>query len=142
MFPLYKDSSTVKEMIKNSLKVLKKTKKKYEIIIVDDGCPEFSGKLAKNISKNIANVRVVFHKKNLGYGAALKTGIKNCKNQWIFQIDGDAEYDVKDLPKLIKASKNTDLVITYRFIKKYNTMRIIISWVYNFICSLFIKVKI
>ena len=131
MFPLYKDSGTVRKMIKNSLKVLKKVKKKYEIIIVDDGCPESSGKLAKNISKNIANVRVIFHKKNLGYGAALKTGIKNCKNQWIFQIDGDAEYDVKDLPKLIKSSRNTDLVITYRFKKKYNTMRIIISWVYN-----------
>ena len=38
MFPLYKDRSTVKLMIKKSVKVLKKLKKKYEIIIVDDGC--------------------------------------------------------------------------------------------------------
>ena len=58
MFPLYKDRSTVKLMIKKSVKVLKKLKKKYEIIIVDDGCPQNSGKLAKEISKKYSNVKV------------------------------------------------------------------------------------
>ena len=77
------------------------------------------------------NVRVIFHKKNLGYGAALKTGIRNSKNQWIFQTDGDAEYDVYDLLRLIKLTDSSDLIITYRYKKKYNTNRIIISWFYN-----------
>ena len=131
MFPLYKDRRTVKKMINKSLRVLKKTKKKFEIIIVDDGCPENSGLYAKKISKNNSKIKVIFHKRNLGYGAALKTGMRNCKYNWIFQIDGDDEYDVYDLPRLIEAANNYDLVITYRFKKKYNTMRIIISWVYN-----------
>ena len=52
--------------------------------------------------------------------AALKTGIKNCKYQWIFQIDGDAEYSVNDLPRLMKSSQNSDLVITYRYQKIQN----------------------
>ena len=43
MFPLYKDKKTVRKMIINSLKILKKVTKKYEIIAVDDGCPEKSG---------------------------------------------------------------------------------------------------
>ena len=79
--------------------------KKNEIIIVDDGCPQKSGFLAKQISKNMKNVRVIFHKKNKGYGAAIKTGLKNCKYEWIFQTDGDAEYDVNDLLKLLKNRK-------------------------------------
>ena len=131
MFPLYKDRRTVKKMINKSLRVLKRTKKKFEIVIVDDGCPENSGLYAKKISKNNPKIKVIFHKRNLGYGAALKTGMRNCKYNWIFQIDGDDEYDVYDLPRLIEAAHNYDLVITYRFKKKYNTMRIIISWVYN-----------
>ena len=141
MFPLYKDKRTVKKMIFKSLKILKKIKKKYEIVIVDDGCPENSGNYAKRLSKNIPSVKVIFHKKNLGYGAALKTGIKNCKYDWIFQIDGDAEYDVNDLFKLIKATKKYDLVITYRYEKKYTTYRIVISWVYNKILRLIFKIK-
>ena len=43
LFPLYKDKKTVKKMILKSNKLLKKIKKKGEIIIVDDGCPERSG---------------------------------------------------------------------------------------------------
>ena len=46
MFPLYKDSKTVNIMIQRSIKVLKKTKKKFEIIAIDGGCPEESGLLA------------------------------------------------------------------------------------------------
>ena len=141
MFPLYKDKSTVEFMIRKSSSVLKKLKRKYEIVIVDDGCPENSGKLALKIAKKFHNVKVFFHKKNLGYGAALKTGLKKCKNDWIFMIDGDAEYDVNDLPRLFKASQNYDLVITYRYKKKYNTYRIIISWVYNAILRLVFNIK-
>ena len=57
-------------------------------------------------------------KKNLCYGTAIKTGLKKCKSQWIFQTDGDAEYDVNDLLKLLKKADKSDLVITYRFKKK------------------------
>ncbi len=136
MFPLYKDKRTVREMIKNSLVVAKKITNKYEIIIIDDGCPEKSGLIAKKISKKNKKVKVIFHKKNLGYGAAIKTGLRRSKNQWIFQTDGDAEYDVFDLLRLIKLTDTSDLIITYRYKKKYNTIRIIISWIYNVILRL------
>ena len=56
MFPLYKDRRTVKIMIIKSLKILKKIKKKFEIIIIDDGCPENSGKIAKDIAKKNSNI--------------------------------------------------------------------------------------
>ena len=139
MFPLYKDKRTVKSMILKSLKILKKTKKKFEIVIVDDGCPENSGKIAQELSKKNPNVRVYFHKKNLGYGAAVKTGLKNCRHDCIFATDGDDEYDVGDLPRMLKAFYKSDLVITYRYKKKYKTIRIIISWVYNIILRLLFK---
>ena len=128
-------------MILKSVKLLKKMKKKGEIIIVDDGCPENSGHYAKIISKKIKNVKVIFHKKNMGYGAAIKTGLKNCKNEWIFQTDGDAEYDVNDLLKLIKKTKVSDLVVTYRLKKKYKTSRIVISWIYNSILRILFDTK-
>ncbi len=141
MFPIYKDRRTVEKMITKSLKVLKKLVKRYEVVIVDDGCPEKSGLLAKRITKKNKNVKVIIHKKNLGYGAAIKTGIKNCKYEWIFQTDGDGEYDVNDLIKLFREKKNSDLVVTYRFKKKYKTSRIIISWIYNVILRLLFHTK-
>tara|TARA_B100000963_G_C22560924_1_gene641283 strand:+ start:113 stop:784 length:672 start_codon:yes stop_codon:yes gene_type:complete len=136
MFPLYRDKRTVKKMIKDSMNVAKKITKNYEIIMIDDGCPENSGLEAKKFINKNKNIKVIFHKKNLGYGAAVKTGLKNSKSQWIFQTDGDAEYDVYDLLRLVKYTDYSDLIITYRYKKKYNTSRIIISWIYNMILRL------
>ncbi len=134
MFPLYKDRRTVKKMIEKSLNISRKLKIKSQLVMVDDGCPEQSGIYAKKIIKNKKiKTKIIFHKKNLGYGAAIKTGLKNCNGQWIFQTDGDAEYDVYDLKKLINSINKSDLVITYRLKKKYKTTRIIISWIYNVI---------
>tara|TARA_Y100001960_G_C14455257_1_gene719277 strand:- start:39 stop:758 length:720 start_codon:yes stop_codon:yes gene_type:complete len=141
VFPLYKDKNTVEIMIKKSLAVLKKFKKKYEIIIVDDGCPQNSGKLAEAAAKKFSNIKVFFHKKNLGYGTAIRTGIKKCKNDWIFITDGDNEFDVKDLLKLVKIAKYNDLVISFRHKKIYNTQRILISWTYNAILRLLFRTK-
>ena len=142
MFPLYKDRKTVKKMILKSTKVIKELKiKKNEIVIVDDGCPQRSGLYAKKISNKKQNIKVIFHKKNLGYGAAIKTGLKNCKADWIFQTDGDDEYDVFDLKRLIKKTENSDLIITYRLKKKYKTSRIVISWIYNKILRILFHTK-
>ena len=71
IIPVYRDGNTVKLMIKKSLKVLKKINKKFEIIIIDDCCPKKSVEIALSISKKIKQVKVFFHNKNKGYGAAL-----------------------------------------------------------------------
>ena len=63
VFPLYKDKGSVKKMIFKSYKLLKKLNTKSEIVIVDDGCPQRSGYYAKEISKKIKNVNIIFHKK-------------------------------------------------------------------------------
>ena len=131
VFPLYKDKKSVKKMIYKSIKILKKVAKNYEIIAVDDGCPEKSGEIVKKYAKKNSKIKVFFHKKNLGYGAAIKTGLKKSKYECIFTIDGDDEYDVNALPKLLKKIKYSDLIITHRYKKKYNTLRMIISWIYN-----------
>ena len=135
IFPLYRDKFTVKKVINKSLKILKKLKIKYEIIIIDDCCPEKSGLVALKYSKKNKKIKVVFHKKNLGYGAAIRSGFKNSKYECVYAVDGDGEFGLalNDLPRVLKKYTFNDLVITYRYKKRYKTTRIIISWVYNFI---------
>lgn len=146
IFPLYKDKFTVINVIKKSLKILKKLKIKHEIIIIDDCCPEKSGQIAlKYISKNNQNkkIKVIFHKKNLGYGAAIKTGFKNSKYECVYAVDGDGEFGIamNDLPRILEKYKFNDLVITYRFKKRYKTSRIIISWIYNSLLRFLFKIN-
>ena len=134
IFPLYRDKYTVKKVIDKSLKILKKLKIKYEIIIVDDCCPEKSGLVALKYSKRNPKIKVIFHKKNYGYGAAIRSGFKNSRYECVYAVDGDGEFGIalNDLPRVLKKYISNDLVITYRYKKRYKTSRIIISWVYNF----------
>ena len=133
IFPLYRDKYTVKKVIDKSLKILKKLKVKYKIIIVDDFCPEKSGLLALKYSKRNPKIKVIFHKKNYGYGAAIRSGFKNSRYECVYAVDGDGEFGIalNDLPRVLKKYISNDLVITYRYKKRYKTSRIIISWVYN-----------
>ena len=143
IFPVYKDRFTVINVINKSLKILKKLKKNYEIIIIDDCCPEKSGLIAlKKIRKN-KNIKVYFHRKNLGYGAAIRTGLKKSKFQSVYAVDGDGEFGISlnDLPRILEKYKTNDLIITYRFKKRYNTNRIIISWIYNFVLRILFNIQ-
>jgi len=57
VIPLYKDKNTVAKMIKSSLKILRKSIKNYEVIAVDDGCPDKSGNVARKFTKKIKKLK-------------------------------------------------------------------------------------
>jgi len=130
-FPVYRDERTVRIVAEKALCVLRDVARRYEVVIVDDGSPDRAGEIADELAREYPEVRVIHHPKNLGYGAAVLTGLSNCKYEWICFTDGDDEYDVNDLRKLIALRDFYDLIITFRYVKIYSGDRIFISWVYN-----------
>jgi glycosyltransferase involved in cell wall biosynthesis len=81
----------------------------YEIIVVDDGSTDNTVKIVQE-----KQVKLIQHMHNIGYGAAIKTGIKNAANDLILIIDGDGSYPVKAIPELLKEADQYDLVIGAR----------------------------
>ena len=131
IFPVYKDSKTVENMISKSALLLSKYDFDSEIVVVNDSCPDGSGKIAENLKNKYQNLVVLHHEKNKGYGEALKTGFKACTKEWILQADGDDQYDINEIENMIKILHNYDCIITFRYKKIYNTFRIFVSWFYN-----------
>lgn len=132
-FPIYNDENTVEIVAQKAIMVLDQIANDYEIIIINDGTPCKGGEIADQIAKNNNKIRVIHHHKNLGYGAALLTGLNAVKYEWVCFTDGDDEYDVYDLLKLIKLRDFYDLIITFRYVKAYSGIRIFISWIYNIV---------
>ncbi len=86
-----------------ALRMLESIADAYELIIVDDGSPDQSGAIADDLEReHPGTVRVIHHAGNRGYGAALRTGAAACRYDWICMVDGDDEYDVDDLRKMLK----------------------------------------
>ena len=112
IIPCYNESETILSLIEA---VKKSPVTNREIIVVDDG--------SKDGSKDILNkledpeVRVIFHAKNKGKGAALRTGFKEAKGDICIVQDADLEYDPQEFPLVIQPilDGKADVVFGSRF---------------------------
>jgi len=85
-----------------------------EIVVVDDGSSDGTTELLKNLSNySQGDYKVVFHKKNLGKGAALKTGFKNSSGDIIAIQDADLEYNPEDIAQLLLPIANGSVLVVY-----------------------------
>lgn len=130
-FPVFRDERSVRTVAEKAVKLLSELCSDYEIIIVDDGSPDRSGELADDLAREHRSIRVIHHGKNLGYGAAVRSGLAASRFEYICLTDGDDEYEIEDFRKLLKLRDRYDLIITFRYKKIYSNTRIFVSWVYN-----------
>jgi len=130
-FPVYNDEKTVRVMVDKARQMLASLGAPYEVVIVDDGSPDRSGTIADELAREYPELRVIHHERNLGYGAAVRTGLAACRHEFVCMTDGDDEYEVEDFRKLLKLRDRYDLIITFRYKKIYSSTRIFVSWVYN-----------
>ncbi|MCS6908816.1 MAG: glycosyltransferase family 2 protein [Anaerolineales bacterium] len=87
----------------------------WEVIFVDDGSTDNSGEILDKLSST-PHVRVVKHKVNRGYGAALKSGISRVKTPYVVTFDADGQHCVEDIERSLRYAiqNNSDLVVGSR----------------------------
>lgn len=98
--PCYNEEKTIKEIIYRLIK-LKLSKITKEIIVVNDGSTDSTPLILRKVKKIYPQIKIFHHSKNLGKGAAVKTGLKYAGGDLILIQDADLEYDPKDIPKLL-----------------------------------------
>ena len=113
IIPCYKVSSKIFDVLNS--RYLNQVDR---IVIVDDKCPEKTGKKVTEILKKKSKVKVLMHKENRGVGGATITGFKYAlKNKFkiVIKIDGDGQHKLHVLKKMIDSlSKNYDFSKGYR----------------------------
>lgn len=133
-FPCFNDERTIGKLVADVNVVLKDIASEYEIIVVDDGSKDSSLEVLKEIAKNNSKLKIVVHDKNKGYGAALISGFKNAKYDLVFYTDGDGQYDVSELPLLLRLmSEDVNFVNGIKLSRQDPTYRIFLGNLYSFV---------
>jgi glycosyltransferase involved in cell wall biosynthesis len=80
---------------------------RWEIVFVNDGSADATGRLAEEFAKTHANVRVVHHRTNLGLGQALRNGFRSSRGDYIVTLDADLSYAPDHVRSLVDTMRRT-----------------------------------
>jgi glycosyltransferase involved in cell wall biosynthesis len=133
-FPAYNDAATIPSMVISAFLTVQRITNDFEIIVVNDGSKDHTAELLNELQRLYPQVRVITHPQNRGYGAALRTGFSSASKEWVFYTDGDAQYDPREMVKLVEAlESNIDVVNGYKIERSDPLHRIIIGRLYHHI---------
>ena len=115
-FPAHNEAANLRGMVEEALATLPSLASRFEIVIVDDGSRDATPAIADELAAAHPEVRAVHHPTNLGYGAALRSGFAATRYDALAFTDGDRQFKVADLGRLIDrfARGDADAVAGYR----------------------------
>jgi glycosyltransferase involved in cell wall biosynthesis len=138
VIPLYNEEESIPHLYGAIKEVMDGTGRAYEIIFVDDGSRDKSFALLSELQKSDKRVVVVGFRRNFGQTAAMAAGFDYAEGEVIVTMDADLQNDPKDIPKLLEASKEYDVVSGWRKNRKDKFLSrrlpsVIANWLISFV---------
>ncbi|MBI4903407.1 MAG: glycosyltransferase family 2 protein [Acidobacteria bacterium] len=143
-FPAYNDAPSLPGLLARTFRVLNAHVTDFEVIVVNDGSVDDTGRVLEQMRMEYGDrLRIVTHAVNRGYGGALRSGFAAATKEFVFYTDGDGQYDVLELPSLLRlAGPDVGLVNGYKTKRHDPWHRIWIGATYNAFARLLFGVKL
>jgi glycosyltransferase involved in cell wall biosynthesis len=140
VIPAFNEELNLEPLINETIFILKKIGKKFEIIIVDDGSIDNTLGVLKKLTIIYRELVIISFRKNIGQTAAISAGIESAKGEIIITLDADLQNDPGDIPKLIdKLEEGYDVVSGWRLNRKDHYFTSVIpSKIANWIISIIV----
>jgi glycosyltransferase involved in cell wall biosynthesis len=131
-------------LIEKAFAVLAACSSDHEVIVINDGSRDSTGEVLAELARKFApRMRVITHPHNLGYGQALRSGFSAATKELVFYTDGDGQYDVGELPRLLAELRgDVGLVNGYKLERNDPWHRICIGNVYNAFARCLFRIRL
>jgi glycosyltransferase involved in cell wall biosynthesis len=131
-FPAYNDAPALPRLVDEAFRQASACAENFEVIVVNDASHDDTDKVLEHLRSRLgSSLRVVRHEKNRGYGGALRSGFEASGNEFVFYTDGDAQYDMADLPRLVDRMRpGIGLVNGYKISRSDAWYRVLLGTVY------------
>lgn len=135
ILPAYNEEATIEIVVNQALEEIPKNFQSFEIIVVDDGSKDRTPEIADRLAASQPElVRVVHHRPNRGYGAALTSGFKAAQGDYLMFMDSDRQFNPADLKLLAPYVGKADIIAGYR--KKRTFYRFLIGYTFNTVVTI------
>jgi glycosyltransferase involved in cell wall biosynthesis len=145
-FPAHNEEANLEALVAEALATLPTLAETWEIVIVDDGSRDATGRIADELTAaNPGLVRAVHHRTNRGYGAALLSGFQAARFAYAAFTDGDRQFRVADVGRLIDrmaAPDAPDVVVGYRIKRADPLVRTVYAKAYRLANRIFFGLKV
>jgi len=141
-FPAKDEAENIETVVRDALRILPGIADRFDVTVVDDGSTDDTGAIADRLAREDPRVRVIHHATNRGYGGAVRSGLLAASEPYIFYTDGDQQFDLADLPRLIARIDGADVVAGYRLKRMDPRRRLVVAWVYNRIIRTLFGVRV
>jgi len=131
--PAYNEAGSIKEVVKEAEEVLTKGGFAGEILVVDDGSTDGTTEILEELSQTVPNLRIILHTVNQGIAAAMMSGYKSARGEWIFFNSADAQVSMSYLLEFITQSKHKDIIVGYFEHRQDGPVRYFFSRIYHMI---------
>ena len=142
-FPAFNDEKTIGALVSQALDLLPTLTDDYEVVVINDGSVDSTQEVLEELARESKHLKLVKHERNLGYGAALRSGFNYASKELIFYTDGDGQYDVLEMPKLLLLmTRGCQVVNGYKISRSDAAYRKIAGAIYNRLARLLFSLPI
>ena len=134
LLPAYNEAGVIGETIR----AIRALHPDFEILVVDDGSTDNTMREAMEAGANVWP-----HPYNMGNGAAIKSGLRCARGEWVLMMDADGQHKPEDIARLLEHKDRYDMVVGARTRQSETSAhRDLANWVYNRFASYVTRFKV
>ncbi len=141
-FPAFNEEAIIEKTVRDALATLEPLVSDHEVIIVDDGSSDNTAAIVERLAAQDPRVRLIRHERNLGYGAALRSGFAGAAKQFVFFSDADGQFDLKEIAGFLPLADRAPAVVGYRIKRNDPPHRLFIAKTYNLIVRMVFGLRV